>query len=52
MRTLLVTVMVLTVACAFAQEKSPRPAKDVLADAQKQAKAEKKVILLVFGASW
>ena len=37
---------------SFADDKPPRPAKELLADAQKQAKVEKKNIFLVFGASW
>ena len=51
-RVLIVSGLIAGVVFAFADDKPPRPAKDVLADAQKQAKVEKKNIFLVFGASW
>ena len=51
-RVLIVSGLLATIVLSFADDKPPRPAKELLADAQKQAKAEKKNIFLIFGASW
>lgn len=52
MRSLSSVVLLGIITLAGAQGGAPRPANDLLAEAQKQAKTEKKKVLLVFGASW
>ncbi len=45
-------LLLLAAGTALGQGKAPEPAQKLLEAARKQAKAEKKAVLVVFGASW